>query len=89
MRNINDKVKAGQLLQQSVAESHHCPPLTVAHVRSFLGTAGYSRKFIKDFSKIAAPLSELAHDNVPFTWGAPQDSAFQTLETAMQQDPVC
>ena len=79
VRMMEDKVKAVQ---------EWPTPTKVAHVRSFLGTAGYYRKFIKDFSKIAAPLSELTHDNVPFTWGAPQDSAFKTLKTAMQQDPV-
>ena len=79
VRMMEDKVKAVQ---------EWPTPTKVGHVRSFLGTAGYYRKFIKDFSKIAAPLSELTHDNVPFTWGEPQDSAFKTLKAAMQQDPV-
>ena len=39
-------------------------PTSVSHIRSFLGTAGYYRKFIKNFSTIALPLSELTKDNV-------------------------
>ena len=63
-------------------------PTKVAHVRSFLGTAGYYRKFIKDFSKLASPLSELTHNDVSFTWGDTQATAFQSLKDAMQRHPV-
>src|SRR6185312_3068654 len=59
VRMMEDKVKAVQ---------DWPTPTKVGHVRSFLGIAGYYRKFIKDFSKLAAPLSDLTHDNVPFTW---------------------
>ena len=41
-------------------------PTKIVDVRAFLGTAGYYRKFIKDFSRHAAPLSELTKDNVKF-----------------------
>jgi RNase H-like domain found in reverse transcriptase/Reverse transcriptase (RNA-dependent DNA polymerase)/Retroviral aspartyl protease len=63
-------------------------PTKVAHVRSFLGTAGYYRKFIKDFSKLASPLSELTHNDVSFTWGDAQATAFQSLKDALQRHPV-
>ena len=41
-------------------------PTTVTKVRSFLGLAGYYRRFMKDFSKIAAPLIRLIQKNVKF-----------------------
>ena len=43
-------------------------PTTVTEVRSFLGLAGYYRRFMKDFSKIAAPLTKLTQKNVNFMW---------------------
>ena len=41
-------------------------PMTVTEVRSFLGLAGYYRRFVKDFSKIAAPLAKLTWKNIKF-----------------------
>ena len=43
-------------------------PTTVTEIRSFLGLAGYYRRFVKDFSKIAAPMSRLTQKNVKFEW---------------------
>jgi hypothetical protein len=63
-------------------------PRSVRDVRAFLGTAGYYRKFIRDFSAIAAPLSELTKDSVKFEWAAPHQAAFAQLKTAIAQGPV-
>ena len=41
-------------------------PMIVTDVRSFLGLAGYYRRFVKDFSKIAAPLAKLTWKNIKF-----------------------
>ena len=57
-------------------------------MRAFLGTAGYYRKFIRDFSAIAAPLSELTKDSVKFEWAAPHEQAFAELKAAIAQGPV-
>ena len=43
-------------------------PTNVTEIRSFLGLAGYYRKFIRDFSKIATPLTQLTKKNRPFIW---------------------
>ena len=42
------------------------PPSSVKQIRSFLGHAGFYRRFIRDFSKIARPLSDLLGKDVPF-----------------------
>ncbi|XP_028064662.1 uncharacterized protein LOC114267799 [Camellia sinensis] len=43
-------------------------PTNVSEVRSFLGLASYYRRFVKDFSKFALPLTQLTQKNVPFDW---------------------
>ena len=43
-------------------------PTIVAEIRSFLGLDGYYRRFVKDFSKIAIPLTRLTQKNVKFVW---------------------
>ena len=44
------------------------PPTSVTEIRSFLGLAGYYRKFIEGFSKIVAPLTRLIRKEEPFLW---------------------
>src|SRR3954470_21940361 len=59
LRMMEDKVKA---------VIDWPPPTKATEVRSFLGTIGYYRKFIKNFSSIAAPLTDLTKDTVKFVW---------------------
>ncbi|GJU54571.1 reverse transcriptase domain-containing protein [Tanacetum coccineum] len=53
---------------------------TPSEVRSFLGLAGYYRRFIEDFSKIAKSLTVLTQKSKTFDWGEEQENAFQTLK---------
>nr|GEY32197.1 hypothetical protein [Tanacetum cinerariifolium] len=55
-------------------------PTTPTEIRQFLGLAGYYRKFIKDFSKIAKSLTILTQKDKKFIWGEDQDMAFQILK---------
>ncbi|GJU82933.1 hypothetical protein Tco_1285298 [Tanacetum coccineum] len=56
------------------------PPKTPTEIRSFLGLAGYYRRFITNFSKIAKPLTLLTQKNNKLEWGDEQENAFQTLK---------
>ncbi|GJZ01935.1 putative reverse transcriptase domain-containing protein [Tanacetum coccineum] len=55
-------------------------PTTPAEVHQFLGLAGYYRRFIKDFSKIAKSWTELTQKNKKYIWDEDQESAFQLLK---------
>ena len=44
------------------------PPTSATEIRSFLGLAGYYRKFVEGFSRIAAPLTKLTRKNVKYDW---------------------
>ncbi|GKE90751.1 hypothetical protein Tco_1571846, partial [Tanacetum coccineum] len=51
-------------------------PMTPSEVRSYLGLAGYYRRFIENFSKIAKPLTLLTQKNQKYEWGEKQEEAF-------------
>ncbi|KAI3518312.1 hypothetical protein L1887_06894 [Cichorium endivia] len=63
-------------------------PKTPSEIRSFLGLAGYYRRFIQDFSKIAVPLTQLTKKGVAFKWGNNQQRAFETLRQKLCEAPV-
>jgi len=63
-------------------------PKTPTEIRSFLGLAGYYRRFIKDFSKIAVPLTKLMRKNMAFSWGREQRQAFEELRRRLCDAPV-
>jgi hypothetical protein len=62
-------------------------PRNLKEVEQFLGFVNYHRTFIKDLSKIAAPLTELTRKK-PWKWGEEQQTAFEKLKSALQTTPV-
>ncbi|CAN6698251.1 unnamed protein product [Malus baccata var. baccata] len=59
------------------------PPTNVKSVRSFLGHAGFYRRFIKDFSKISRPLCNLLAKDAPFVFDEACLKAFKKLKTLL------
>ncbi|CAN6487228.1 unnamed protein product [Victoria cruziana] len=64
------------------------PPSCVREVRSFLGHAGFYRRFIKDFSKISRPLCNLLAKDVTFVFSEECQEAFQKLKEALSSAPI-
>ena len=64
------------------------PPKCVKDIRSFLGHAGFYRRFFKDFSKIAKPLCKLLAKDVVFEFDDACLDAFETLKRAIVSAPV-
>ena len=63
-------------------------PKTPTEVRSFMGLAGYYRRFVQDFSKIATPLTKLTRKNEKFEWNDKCEASFQELRKRLVTAPV-
>ena len=63
-------------------------PKTIGEVRSFHGLASFYRRFIKGFSTIAAPLTEVIKKDRPFKWGDEQAKAFKKLKVMLISAPL-
>ena len=63
-------------------------PKRVRDIRSFLGHAGFYRRFIKDFSAIARPLCNLLAKDVPFAWSQACEAGFDKLKTMLMSPPI-
>ncbi|PIK56474.1 hypothetical protein BSL78_06637 [Apostichopus japonicus] len=81
MKPKPDKVEAIQKAEQ---------PTTKKQVRSFLGLAGYYRKFIPNFAAVTAPLTDCTKKGEPnvIRWGENQDRAFHTLKEKLSKSPI-
>jgi hypothetical protein len=64
------------------------PPSTVRQIRSFLGLAGYYRRFIPDFSRIAKPMTKLLKKGVKFEWSQKCEDVFHALRQHLTIAPV-
>ncbi|KAK8935924.1 hypothetical protein KSP39_PZI014098 [Platanthera zijinensis] len=63
-------------------------PGTPKEIRSFLGLAGYYRRFVEDFSTLAAPLTRLTQKNAAFVWSEKCEEAFLELKNRLCTAPV-
>jgi hypothetical protein len=63
-------------------------PTTITHIRSFLGLVGFYRRFVHNFSTIAALLNDLTKKGTPFTWGPSQEEAFTILKDKLTNAPL-
>nr|GFA20328.1 reverse transcriptase domain-containing protein [Tanacetum cinerariifolium] len=63
-------------------------PTTVKGVRSFLGYAGFYRRFIQDFSKIARPMTRLLEKETPFVFSKDCIDAFETIKKKLTEAPI-
>ena len=64
------------------------PPTTATEVRSFLGLAGYYRRYVKGFAAIAAPLFALTRKEALFHWSKDCQAAFDQLKTRLTTSPI-
>ncbi len=79
IHTVDDKITAVAKFPQ---------PKTVENIRSFLGLAGYSCPFIKNFAARANPLTQLLKKDTPFHWGSEEESSFKDLKHALNHAPV-
>lgn len=63
-------------------------PKNAKNVKQFLGLAGYYRRFIKGFSKIAKPLTNLLKKDNDFKWEEREQESFEILKNALCQEPI-
>jgi flagellar biosynthesis GTPase FlhF len=91
-----DGIKVDPAKTQGIRDM--APPTNVQEVRRFLGSTGYYRKFIKNYSSRAAPLTDLTKDSgsnntsktrpLPYEWGPVEQAAFDDLKDALLNAPV-
>jgi len=85
-------IEAGQGLRMDPAKVEAITswqaPTSVKAVRSFLGFANFYRRFIKDFSKVTAPLTDLTKHDLPFMWSKEADTAFLRLKELFTTAPI-
>ena len=63
-------------------------PFSVTEVRSFLGLAGYYRRFVKGFSSIVTSLTNLTKKHVKFNWDEACEKSFQELKSHLVTAPI-
>ena len=70
------------------ANSNWSRPNNTSKIRSFLGLAGYYRRFVEGFSRIAMPLTQLTRKNQKFQWTDACEKSFQELKQRLVSAPI-
>nr|GEU59500.1 reverse transcriptase domain-containing protein [Tanacetum cinerariifolium] len=83
---LESRIKVDRAKVDVIAKLPH--PTTVKGVRSFLGHAGFYRRFIQDFSKIARPMTHLLENETPFVFSKECVDAFDTLKKKLTEAPI-
>lgn len=88
--HIVEEKKLLPVQEKVVAVQEFSKPTAKKQVRSFLGLVGFYRRFIPNFSAIAAPLTDLTRKGQrnKFIWGQQQENAFTSLKYALLVTPV-
>nr|GEY22237.1 reverse transcriptase domain-containing protein [Tanacetum cinerariifolium] len=81
-----NRIEVDKAKVEVIAKLPH--PTTVKGIRSFLGHVGFYRRFIKDFSKIARPMTRLLEKDTPFLFSKECVKAFQTLKIKLTEAPI-
>ena len=63
-------------------------PKSIFEIHSFLGLAGYYRRFIEDFSRLVIPMTRLTRKEAKFVWNDLCDEAFQELKSRLTLAPI-
>ncbi|XP_057475894.1 uncharacterized mitochondrial protein AtMg00860-like [Actinidia eriantha] len=63
-------------------------PTNATEIRSFLGLAGYYRRFVQDFSRLAIPMTRLTRKHVTYKWDADCEDSFQELKKRLISAPI-
>ncbi|KAL0560512.1 hypothetical protein IC582_000917 [Cucumis melo] len=77
-----------QVLETLRANKLYAKFFKFSEIRSFLGLAGYYRRFVEDFSRIASPLTQLTRKGTPFVWSPACESSFQELKQKLVTAPI-
>jgi len=78
-----------QVDQEKVKAIQEWPtPKTVGEVRSFHGLACFYKRFVRDFSTVAAALTEISKKTIAFKWGEKQDHTFTALKEKLMHAPI-
>nr|GEY88131.1 reverse transcriptase domain-containing protein [Tanacetum cinerariifolium] len=80
------EIEADKAKVDVITKLHH--PTSIKGIRSFLGHTGFYRSFIKDFSKIARPMTRLFEKDTPFIFSKECVEAFQTLKRKLTEAPI-
>ena len=64
------------------------PPASLKEVQSFIAFANFYHQFIKDFAKLASPLTALTKKNVAFKWETPEQHTFESIKKAFSTAPI-